>query len=136
LSDKAIRSALETILSTWAAGRVPALRVAWDNVPFTTATGETYLRAYMLPAATISTSFGGADHDYRGIFQVTVAAPVDSGSGVALGIAEEVIALYPNNLITATTPPVQIVKPPSIATAMVDGVSFVVPVSITYRAFT
>jgi hypothetical protein len=136
VSTKAIRSALETILATWAAARVPALRVAWDNVPFTPGTGETYLRAFMLPARTISTSLGGLDHDYRGIFQVDVSAPVDSGSGKAQGIAEEVIALYPNNLITATTPPVQIVAQPSIAAAVVDGVTFSVPVSITYRAFT
>lgn len=50
MSNKLCRQAIETRLATWAAARVPALPIAFENAPFTPVTGATYLRAFLLPA--------------------------------------------------------------------------------------
>lgn len=135
MSTEAVRSILETRLSSWAAARVPALRVAYENVPFTPAAGETYLRAYLLPAQTESLDLQGAHRGYRGVFQVTVVRPNGAGRGPALGIAAELNTLFPmNGRYTSGAVTVQIVSPASAGPGLQQENSYVVPVSFEYRA--
>lgn len=137
MSQKAIRSALEGRLKTWSAARVPALRVAFENSLFTPVVGETYLRAYVLPADTTSEDLAGSHRAFRGLLQVSITAPITSGPGAAAGIADELGALFPvNGRYTVTGIVTQIIGPASAAPALQDEVNYTVPVSIGYRADT
>jgi hypothetical protein len=135
VSQKKIRAAYESRLATWAAARSPVLRVQYENVPFTPAQGETFLKAYLLPAKTQSPDVQGALTTWAGVFQVSVYAPINNGSGAALGIADELAALFVTNArLTQAGLTVQQVTPCSIAPALQDATSYVVPVSFQYRA--
>lgn len=135
MSQQKIRAAYESRLATWAAARTPALRVQYENVPFTPVQGETFLRAYLLPAKTANLDVQGALTVWTGVFQVSVYAPINGGSGAALGIADELAALFvPNARLTQAGLTVQQVTPCSVAPALQDATNYVVPVSFQYRA--
>lgn len=137
MSQKKVRAIYEGRLATWAAGRSPALRVAYENVPFTPTTGETYLRAHQIPAATRSPDLAGTLRTWLGIMQVDIVTPINSGSGAAYGIADELGALFVLNArLTASGLTVQQVEPVSIGPAQQDESTFYVPASFTYRADT
>jgi hypothetical protein len=134
VSHKLIRAAYEGRLKTWADARTPALSVAWENRPFTATTGTAYLRAYLLPADTDAPDLAGAVRTYRGVFLVNVVCPINKGSGEAMGIADELAALFVVNARLTNTLTVQQVTPCRIAPALQDDTSYVVPVSFQYRA--
>lgn len=134
MSHKVVRGLLESRLAAWAAARSPVLRIAWQNVAFTPAAGETYLAAYLLPAATNAPTLEGTHRDEVGVFQVSVIAPANAGSGGASGIADEVAALYPHLLRLTGSQPVQVTAHPHVAAPIQDDTTFTVPVSIRYRS--
>jgi hypothetical protein len=137
VSQSAVRVALESRLSAWAAARGTPLSVTWENVPADPAQGATYLRAFLLPAPTRSEDLAGAHRSFLGVFQVSVVCPVNVGPGVAVGIADEIAAHFPvNGRYTSGSVTVQIVQPASIAPALMEPDAYIVPVSIAYRADT
>lgn len=134
MSQKIIRAALESRLSTWAAARVPALPVAFEDVPFTPS-GGTYLQAYLLPATTDSADLEGVMRSYVGLFQVNIVTKAGIGRGTAEGIAEEIAALFTNNLlITKSGVNVYVRSPCSSPAPIIDDATSVLPVSFRYRA--
>ena len=136
MSNKLCRKAIEARLAAWAAARVPALPVAWENVPFTPPTSA-YLRAFLLPANTTGIDLAGAGRTYRGVYQINVVAPLNAGPGDAEGIADELAALVPLNLRVAVTGlTLQVVTPVTAAQGAQDTTDFTVPVSFQYRADT
>jgi len=137
MSNKRIRALYEGRLATWAAARVPALKVAYQNAPFTPVTGETYLKAILLPADTSSDDLAGALRTYRGVFQVSVVSPINTGPGAAETIGDELAALFTmNQRLTATGFTVQQITPATQAAALPDEKNYIVPVSFEYRADT
>jgi hypothetical protein len=137
VSQTLIRRAYEGRLATWAAARSPALPVSYENVPYTPTTGAKYLRAYVLPAATDAPDLAGALRTYRGVFQVSVCCPINTGPGAAAGIADELAALFVVNArLTSGAITVQQITPCSIAPALQDDTHYIVPVSFQYRCDT
>lgn len=137
MSNKLIRQLFETRLNTWAKARNPVLRVAFQDVPFTPASGETYLRCFLLPATTSSEDLQGVHKAYRGTWQVSIVKPAGGGLGAAGGIEDELAALFPNNLqLTSGAFKVYVRTPMSAAPALVDSLNTTIPVSLSYRADT
>lgn len=138
MSDKIIRSLFEGRLKTWATARVPPLPIAYEEVPFTPpADGSPYLLAFVLRANLTSEDLEGKHIAYRGVFQVSVVTKSGIGRGLAEQIAEEVEALYPNNLaLTKTGFTVYVRSPMSMASAQPSDTTITLPVSFTYRADT
>lgn len=137
MSQALCRRAIESRLGTWAAARSPALRVAWENVAFTPAGGETYLRAFLLPATTTSDTLAGDHRAFRGVYQVTVCAPINIGPASVEAIRDELDALFPMNLrITSGALTLQVVSPASAGPAIQEDAYFALPVSFRYRADT
>ena len=136
MSQKRVRQAIEGRLASWAAARVPALRIAFENASFTPASAsETYLRAHLLPADTRSQTLDGVHRAWSGIYQVTVHAALNTGPGGAEGIAVELDALFPNNLrITAGGLTTQVVAPVSAGVPEQSADRYLLPVYFTYRA--
>ena len=137
MSNASVRAALESRLATWAAARSPALAVVWENVPANPAQGQTYLRAFLLPADTQSDDLQGVHRARLGVFQVSIVLPIGQGPGAAMGIADELDALFPvNGRYTSGSVTTQIITPASPASGFQDEATFIVPVSIGYRADT
>lgn len=135
MSQKTIRALLEGRLATWAAAHTPVLRGAWENTPFTPASGETYLRPFLLPADTEDQFLSGGHRGYLGVFQISITGPINVGSGAINTIAAEIEALFPTGLaLTSGSVTVRVTTPPSIAPALQEPSSYTVPVSFTYRA--
>lgn len=136
MSEKIIRSIYEARLASWAAARSPALKVAFENVKFTPPTdGSTYLRCFLLPATTDSQDLQGTHEAFLGLFQINIVAKVDGGMGEAKGIADELRALFPNNLrLSKSGLTVQSISPCSQASTQQDTNTATVPVWFNYRA--
>lgn len=136
MSNKVCRSLIEASLAAWAAARVPAIQVAWENVPFTPP-ADVYLRGFLLPAATTAPDLEGALRTLRGVYQVSVMAPINVGPGVAEGIAGELESVFPLNLrLTGSGLVLQVMTPVTAAKGAQDADRFVLPVSFQYRADT
>ncbi len=137
MSTEAVRAILEGRLATWAAGRSTPLRVAYENVPFTPAAGETYLQAFLLPGPTLSQDLKGDHRGYVGVFQVTIVRPAGTGRGPALSIAAELNTLFPvNGRYTSGSVTVQVITPASAGPGIAEAERFAIPVSFQYRADT
>ena len=138
MSDKIIRSLFEGRLKTWATARVPALPSAYEDVSMTPpADGSPCLRAFLLPANTTSEDLEGKHTAYRGVFQVSIVTKAGIGRGTAEGIADEIAALFPNNLgLTKTTFTVYVRAPMSAGSPQQGDTTTALPLSIQYRADT
>lgn len=136
MSEKIIRSIYEARLAAWASAHSPVLKVAYENVRFTPPTdGSTYLRCFTLPAKTDSQDLQGVHEAFQGVFQINIVAKIDVGLGEAKGIADELLALYPNNLrLTKSGLTVQSISPCSQGPAQQDTNTATVPVWFNYRA--
>ena len=98
MSHNIISAAFESRLLAWAKARSKPLKVVVENETYTPATGETYLRAFTLPAVTASNTLGGDHHLYVGVFQINIVAPSGKYRTEASGIVDELAALFPVNL--------------------------------------
>lgn len=138
MSDRIIRGLFEGRLKAWATARVPALPIDYEDVAFTPPVdGSAYLRAFLLPASADSLDLEGKHTAYRGVFQVSVMTKAGEGRGAAGLIAEEVAALFPNNLaMTKTTFTVYVRSPMSTASAQQGDTTTTLPLSFQYRADT
>ncbi|WP_236175343.1 phage tail terminator-like protein [Pseudomonas pseudonitroreducens] len=135
MSEKIIRSIYEARLKAWAAARSPALRVAYENKKLSPNSGETYLECYLLPARTQSLDMEGIHKAFTGYFQINIVVPSDTSLVPAGGIAEELQALFPNNLgLTKSGLTVYVRTPCAVANAQQDVATSTTPVSFYYRA--
>lgn len=126
-----IRMALEKRLNLL----TPALPIDHENLDFT-ALGLPHLRAFLLPNRTSMPGLDMVTKYEKGIFQVSVAYPLNQGTGEAEARVELVRAHFPAGLkLVESGVTVLIYEPPSVAAGQVDGVFFVIPVSISYRSF-
>ena len=137
MSHKTIRSLFEARLADWAKLKKPALRIAYQNVSFTPATNETYLRAFLMPAGTASDDLAGQHRVYSGLFQITIVTPAGSGSGAGEGLAEELAALFPlNDRLNQEDLMVLVMSPVESGPQQQEETSYSLPVSFQYRADT
>jgi len=138
MSDRVIRSLFEARLKAWASARVPALPIAYEDVAFTPPTnGAAYLKAFLLPGNTDSEDLEGKHTSYRGVFQVSVVTASGVGRGAAGLIADEIAALFPNNLaLTEADFTVFVRSPMATAGAIQGDTSTSLPLSFQYRADT
>lgn len=136
MSDRLIRSLFESRLKSWADSRLPRLPIAFQDVAFTPPDG-THLRAFLLPASPDSEDLEGKHIAYRGVFQISVVTKSGSGRGAAGLIAEEIAALFPNNLeLTKAGFSVFVRSPMGTATALQSDTTSALPLSFQYRADT
>lgn len=138
MSEKIIRSLYEGRLATWASARSPVLKVAFENVDFTPpADGSTYLKCATLPAESGSQDLQGVHEVFLGVFQVSIVCKTNIGLATAKGIADEIRALFPNNLrLSKSGFTVQNVSPCSQGPAVQEASKVTIPVWFRYRADT
>ncbi len=135
MTQAIIRKAIETTLNTWAGTQ--SLSVAWENRAFTPTNGTTYLRAFMLPIATLSQDLGREHRRYGGVFQVSVCLPIGTGPGSGEAIVSALATLFdPATPLTEGGVTIYILEPVSAAPAILEPDRYVIPCSLTYRADT
>ena len=137
MSHRIVRSLFESRLKAWADARTTPLRIAYQNVSFTPATGETYLRAFTLPGTTASNTLGGDHKLYTGLFQVTIVTPPGKGPGAAETLLDELSSLYPiNHALTRDGFTVLVMTPLEPGPEQQDDTAFSLPCRFEYRADT
>lgn len=132
MSHARARQAIEIKLMAWAAAR--PIRVANFEQEFEAQAGETYLRAYLLPAGTTCRYLGGDAYEYAGVYQVSIVCPAGEPLVTAEALVDELSGLFRvdsalsrNGFDGFVTEPVD--QGPSIT----DSATYMVPASFTYR---
>ena len=137
MSHNIIAAAFESRLLAWAKVRTKPLKVVVENETYSPVGGETYLRAFTLPAVTDSNTLGGDHRLYTGVFQVNIVAPSGKYRTEASGIVDELAALFPLNLRISRGGLVALVMTPvAPGPGIPDGNTFTVSASFQYRADT
>jgi hypothetical protein len=117
------------------AAMTPALPTEYENKTFDPVAGEPYQKEHLLMAAPDNAMFGSY-HRERGIYQVTLCYPLDSGAGEASEQADAVQAWFKrgttlpldgNNILTVH-------RTPAIGSGFKDKDRWCVPVSIPFFA--
>lgn len=132
MSQARIRAAFESRLAAWAAGK--GLPVVWQNVGAGNMTGD-HLRAFLLPAQTLSMDIAGEHRGYRGVFQVSIFTKPGIGANRAESLARELDELFPvaKRMLSAGVT-VQIMTPMATRPAVSETDWFHLPVDCRYAA--
>ena len=135
MSHAIIASIYEAKLLAWSKARAEPIKVVFENVQYDPADCETYLRVFMLPGDTASSTLAGDHRAFIGIYQVSIVAPANTGKTKTNPLVAELTALFPlyardtkAGLTVVTMSPVD--PGPGIP----DPPTFTVPVSFEYRA--
>lgn len=137
MSHNIIASIYEARLIAWAKALPVPLKVVVENEAYAPKDGETYLKAYTLPADTASNTLAGDHRLYTGVFQVSIVTPSGKYRGVAGALADQVAALFPlyerntKGALTAVT-----MSPVDPGPGISEDATYTVPVSFLYRADT
>lgn len=131
MSQVLIRRALEKRLSAMS----PALETAYENAAFTPVVGAPYQKVNLLPATPDNSIQGSTTYFERGIFQVMLLYPINTGANAAESHAELVKAQFKRGTsMTESGVTVNVITSPRLAPALVDGDRYCLPISITYQA--
>ncbi|WP_419795115.1 DUF4128 domain-containing protein [Pseudomonas palleroniana] len=135
MSHAIIASIYEAKLLAWSRARTEPIKVVFENVQYEPADGEIYLRAFMLPGDTASSTLAGDHRAFIGVYQISIVAPANTGKIKTNPLVAEFTALFPlyardtkAGLTVVTMSPVD--PGPGIP----DPPTFTVPVSFEYRA--
>jgi hypothetical protein len=128
-----IRVALENHLATMSP---PLPAIAWPNVPFTPATGQSYLRAQFIPTARRPTVVGPTpEQRIQGLFAINIYTPEYQGASAGMVLADRIITRF-NGSSSIVASSVTVRLEYSEATLPLhDPPFFVIPVQIGWYAY-
>lgn len=132
MSQTRIRAAFESRLAGWS--QTSGVPVVWQNVA-AMLVSDKHVRAFLIPAETVSLDLDCKHRGYRGVFQVSVLTRANVGPGEAEAIAREMDELFPVALrMTAAGLTVQVTAPMSAHNAVQETDWYMLPVSCRYEA--
>jgi hypothetical protein len=135
MSHAIIASIYEAKLIAWSRSRTEPVKVVFENVQYDPADGETYLRAFMLPGDTASSTLAGDHRAFIGVYQVSIVAPANTGKTKTNPLVAELTALFPLYARdTKAGVTVVTMSPVDPGPGIPDAPTFTVPVSFEYRA--
>jgi homoserine kinase len=125
-----IGAALSTQLATL------GLPTAWENSRFKPTAGQVYLAESLIAGNTIAVGFANqASDEYGGIYQVLIYSPIDVSKGIGRSTADIVAAAFVRGDRLVYDDVTVTILSTSQAAAFMSGDRWVIPVSVTYRAF-
>jgi hypothetical protein len=128
MSDQAIHTALRARLNDFSTNLDP---IAYENTPFTPEIGVLWLRENFLPAETDAlTLSGGNTRAHRGIYQITVFAPMEQAVSEAEAKAEALMVHFARGTSVGSGRVTNVYRGPAVAE---DG-WFAIPISVQYLA--
>lgn len=132
MSQAKARQAIEIKLMAWAAAR--PIRVANFEQEFEAQPGETYLRAYLLPAGTTCRYLGGEAYEYAGVYQVSIECPAGQPLAAAETLVDELSALFQvDSPLSRNGFEGMITEPVEQGPTITESATYTVPTSFTYR---
>lgn len=137
MSHAIIASIYEAKLIAWNSARSEKLKIVFENMAYTPAAGEIYLRAFTIPGDTASNTLGGDHRLFTGVFQVSIIAPAGTGKTKINPLAAELTDQFPlyvrdtkNGFVVTPMTPVD--QAPGIT----GDSTYTVPLSFSYRSDT
>lgn len=113
-----------------------SLPIVYENIE-ATPNDEIYLKSNILPAITTSFDLESESRIYRGVYQVSVVAPINTGKLRSQQIVESIIKHFPLNLeLMRGSLALYINSVPSAYPAITDKTTYTIPISMNYRADT
>ncbi|MBF8692354.1 phage tail terminator-like protein [Pseudomonas fulva] len=132
MSHARARQAIEIKLMAWATAR--PIRVANFEQEFEAQAGETYLRAYLLPAGTTCRYLGGDAYEYAGVYQVSIVCPAGQPLATAETLVGELSSLFRvDSELSRKGFEGLITEPVEQGPTITDSATYTVPTSFTYR---
>lgn len=115
---------------------VPALPVAYPDVPFTSPTAA-YLEARYMPNTNVNLFLGNdATVQYRGLLQVTLVYQAGKGIIVPAEIAGRIVSHFAKGTVLRSSGVnVRIYEKPSVAPSLQDANRVRIPITIPYKVF-
>lgn len=137
MSHAIIASIYEAKLLAWSKARAEPIKVVFENIQYDPADGETYLRAFMLPGDTASSTLAGDHRAFIGVYQVSIVAPANTGKTKTNPLVAELTKLFPLYVRdTKAGLTVVTMSPVDSGPGITDPPTYTVPVSFEYRADT
>lgn len=132
MSHARARQAIEIKLAVWAAARL--IRVAHMEAGFEPTPGETYLRAFLLPASTITRYLAAEALEYRGIYQISIVCPAGQVLATAEALIDELSTLFRvDTQLSRNGFEGLIVEPLEQGPTITEPATYTVPTSFTYQ---
>ena len=132
MSHARARQAIEIKLMAWAAAR--PIRVANFEQEFEAQAGETYLRAYLLPAGTTCRYLGGEAYEYTGVYQVSIVCPAGQPLATAEALVDELSSLFRvDSALSRNGFEGLVTEPVDQGPAIAESATYTVPASFAYR---
>lgn len=126
-----IRAALETRLNAIS----PSLATAWESVPYTPVTGTPFQQVNLLLNEAENPTLGDGMYRVTGFLQVLLCYPPGTGPKAASARAELIRNQFQRGLgLSSGGTDVLIDRTPTIATAIIDGDRYRLPVTIYFSA--
>lgn len=112
------------------------LQIVYENIE-ATPNDEIYLKSNILPAITTSFDLESESRIYKGIYQVSVVVPINTGKSRSQQIVESIIKHFQLNLeLKKDDFLLYINSVPSAYPAITDKTTYTIPISMNYRADT
>lgn len=112
------------------------LQIVYENIE-ATPNDEIYLKSNILPAITTSFDLDGESRIYKGVYQISVVAPINTGKSRSQQIVESIIKHFQlNTELTKDNFSLYINSIPSVYPAIADKTTYTTPISMNYRADT
>lgn len=135
MSHAIIASIYEAKLIAWSKARTEPIKVVFENVQYDPADAETYLRAFMLPGDTASSTLAGDHRAFIGVYQVSIVVPANTGKTKTNPLVAELAVLFPLYARdTKAGVTVITMSPVDLGPGIPDPLTYTVPVSFEYRA--
>ncbi|WP_438279708.1 phage tail terminator-like protein [Pseudomonas alabamensis] len=132
MSHARARQAIEIKLMDWAAAR--PIRVANFEEGFEAEAGETYLRAYLLPASTTCNYLGGEAYEYTGVYQVSIVCPAGQALAGTEALVDELSSVFRvDSPLSRKGFEGLITEPVEQGPTITESATYTVPTSFTYR---
>ena len=132
MSHARARQAIEIKLMAWAAAR--PIRVANFEQEFEAQAGETYLRAYLLPAGTTCRYLGGEAYEYTGVYQVSIVCPAGQPLATAEALVDELSSLFRvDSALSRNGFEGLVTEPIDQGPTITESATYTVPASFTYH---
>lgn len=132
MSHARVRQAIEIKLAAWAAAR--PIRVASFEQGFEAHPGETYLRAFQLPAGTSCRYLGGEAYEYSGVYQVSIICPAGQALVTAETLVEELSTLFRvDSSLSRDGFEGLVTEPVEQGPTITESATYAVPTSFTYQ---
>lgn len=132
MSHARARQAIEIKLMAWAAAR--PIQVANFEEGFEAEAGETYLRAYLLPASTTCNYLGSEAYEYTGVYQVSIVCPAGQALAGAEALVDELSSVFRvDSPLSRRGFEGLITGPVEQGPTITESATYTVPASFTYR---